>query len=53
LRTILPQAYTRYSEDKIFRVTPRLAEKAIIQDALQLIVSGNHIQKIRPEEAEQ
>jgi len=34
MRKILPQAYTRYSEDKILSITPRLEEKAIIQDSL-------------------
>jgi hypothetical protein len=31
----LPQAYGQYSEDKILSITPRMAEKAIIQDALK------------------
>jgi hypothetical protein len=33
MQEILPQAYFQYSEDEILSITPRLAEKAIIQDA--------------------
>ena len=34
---MLPQAYIRYSEDKIFHITKSLGEKAILQGGLELI----------------